>query len=96
MGGFHLIYSPGMDGCATRSGFKFALGLADDPNTFIEWELEEIKIWVACDMMVGNLWFLPQQTSPVGVRGAPKTPKKVTGEEFVGCHVEVMDVPMGS
>ena len=77
-------------------GLHWDLGLADDPNTFTEWEVEEIKIWVACDMMVGNLWFLPQQTSLAGVRGAPKTLKKVIGEEFVGCHVGVMDVPMGS
>ena len=46
-------------------------------------------------MMVGNLWFLPLQTSLAGVRGAPKTLKKVTGEEFVGCHDGVMDDPMG-
>ena len=41
-------------------GLHWDLGLADDPNPFTEWEVEEIKIWVACDMMVGNLWVLPQ------------------------------------
>ena len=73
------------------------LGLGNDPNTFTEWEREEIKNGVAYDMMVGNLWFLPLQTSHAGDwRGAPKTLNKVTGEQFVGCHVGVMDVPMGS
>ena len=45
------------------------LGLADDSDTFTEWEMEEIKNGVACDMMVGNLWFLPLQTSLAGVQG---------------------------
>ena len=47
-----------MDGCITRSGFEFALGLADDPNTSTEREMEEFKNGVACDIMAGcNLWF---------------------------------------
>ena len=72
------------------------LGLADDPNTFTECEIKKIKNGVACDMMVGNLWFLPPQTSIAGVRGgAPKTLRKVTGEECVRCHVGLMDDPMG-
>ena len=47
------------------------------------------------DMMVGNLWFSLHQTSHVGDGGAPKTLRKVTGEECVGCHAGVMDVPLG-
>ena len=76
-------------------GVAWDFGLADQPNTFTEWEMEEIKNGVACDMMVGNLWFLPLQTSHAGDVGAPKTLNKVTGEEFVGFHVGVMDDPMG-